>query len=121
MVLLVKLFSIAVIVYGCLLIFRPETLRTVFSRVKEKNNFYIASAVKSVIGVILMMAAGDCRVPWVIMFFGALALFSGILAFVIKRSFITGMLDWIDSQPPRFTYYIGVIALLLGVILALAA
>jgi MFS family permease len=121
MVLLVKIFSIAVIVYGCLLIFRPETPKKLLELLKERKNFYIASAVKAVIGVILMLAAGSCAVPWIIMFFGAISLFSGVLVFVIKKSLITELFDWIEKQPPRFVYYIGIMALLVGVIMALAA
>jgi len=121
MVLLVKLFSIAIVVYGCLLILRPETLKKIFEFVKEKKNYYIACAAKAIAGIILMIAAPACSVPWVIMFFGALSLFGAILGFVIKRSLITGLFDWIEKQPTRFTYYAGTIALLVGVIIALAA
>jgi len=48
-------------------------------------------------------------------------LFSGVLAFVIKKNLIIGLLDWMENQPVKFTYYIGGAFILLGVILSLAA
>ena len=121
MVLLVKLFSIAVIIYGCLLILRPDTLKKIFECVREGNNVYIAGGIKAVIGVILMLAASSCRVPWVVMFFGALSVFSGVVGFAMKKSFIIGIIDWVEKQPARFTYYVGILALLIGVLIILAA
>jgi uncharacterized membrane protein HdeD (DUF308 family) len=121
MVLLVNLLAIAIVVYGCLLVLRPEFLRQIFDRLKEGANIYFASAIKSVAGFVLLISANSARVPWIVLLYGALMVFSGILAFVIKKNFITGLLDWVENQPPRFTYYVGITAILLGVILSLAA
>ncbi|HPN72694.1 MAG TPA: hypothetical protein PKZ41_01715, partial [Candidatus Omnitrophota bacterium] len=117
----VNLLAIIVIIYGCLLVFRPEVLRKIFDRAKEGSNIYIASSIKGVAGLILIFSAGASRVPWVVMLIGSLMLFGGILAFVIKKNFITGIIDWMEQQPPRFTYYVGGSAILIGAILALAA
>lgn len=121
MVLLVNLMAIALIIYGCLVALRPEVLRTMFDRLKEGANIYFASGIKSIAGIILIVAANSSRVPWIVLLYGAMMVFSGILAFVIKKNFITGFIDWIESQPPRFTYYGGGVVILLGVILSLAA
>ena len=121
MVLLVNLLAIAVVVYGCLVILRPEILRKMFDKLKEGANIYFASGIKIAAGLILILSANTSRVPRVVLLYGALMAFSGILAFVVKKNFITGMLDWVEKQPPRFTYYAGGTVILLGIILALAA
>jgi uncharacterized membrane protein HdeD (DUF308 family) len=121
MVLLVNLLAIAVVVYGCLVMLRPEVLRKVFDKLKEGANVYMASGIKSIAGLILVFSSNASRVPWIVLLYGALMVFSGILAFVIKKNFIIGMLDWIENQPARYTYYAGCTFVLLGVILALAA
>ena len=120
MVLLVNLLAIATVIYGCLLVLRPEVLRKIFDRLKEGANIYVASGIKGVAGIILILSANSARVPWIVLLLGALMVFSGILAFVIKKNFITGLIDWIENQPPRFTYYVGGTVILIGVILALA-
>ncbi len=121
MVLIVKLVSIAIIVYGCLIILRPDTLKKVIEKAKEGNLIYIASGVKGVIGLLFLIAAASCSVPWIIRFFGALSIFGAIVAFVIKRSVIVSIMDWVEKQPARFNYYYGILALLMGVLMALAA
>ncbi len=121
MVLLVNLLAIAIVVYGCLLVMRPETLKTIFAQVKEGANLYLVSGIKIIVGIVLILSANAARVSWVVFLFGALTVFFGILAFVIKRSFITGLIDRVENQPPRFAYYIGGAAVLIGVILSLAA
>ena len=120
MVLLVNLLAIAVVIYGCLLVLRPEVLRSMFDKLKEGANIYVASGIKCVAGVILLLSANSARVSWIVLLIGALMVFSGILAFVIKKNFITGLIDWMENQPPRFSYYIGGAVILIGVILALA-
>jgi len=121
MILIVKLVSIAIIVYGCLIVLRPDTLKKVIGKAKEGNIIYIASMVKGVIGLLFILAAASCSVPWIIRFFGALSIFGAIVAFVIKRSVIISIMDWVEKQPARFNYYYGIMALLMGVLMALAA
>jgi uncharacterized membrane protein HdeD (DUF308 family) len=121
MVLLVNLLAIAMVVEGCILIFKPELLRKFFDLAKEGANIYLASGIKIVAGIVLIISANASRVPWIVLLYGSLMLFSGVLAFVIKKNLIIGLLDWIEKQPPRFVYYAGGIAILLGVVLSLAA
>lgn len=121
MVLIVKLVSIVIIIYGCLVVLRPDTMKKVFEKAKEGNNVYIAGGIKAFIGLLFVIAAPSCSVTWIIRVLGALSLFGGIVGFILKRSFIIGMIDWIEKQPARFTYYYGIIVLLMGVLIALAA
>ncbi len=118
MVLIVKLLSIAIIIYGCLLMLRPGILKKVLEYIKEGNRAYIASGIKAVVGIFFMIAASKCSIPWIILFFGALAALSGIAAFVIKKKVMVQILEWAEKKPVRA---VGVIALIMGVLLALAA
>jgi len=120
MVLLAKLISIAIIVYGMLLVLRPKILKKVIEYVKEDNRFYIASGVKTVIGIIFILAAGSCSIPWILYLLGALAAISGIAGFVMKKASIDKLINWVETRPARFPYVVGIGALALGVILTLA-
>lgn len=121
MVLIVKIVSIAIIIYGCLVVLRPDTLTELMEKVKKGGNIYIASGIKAIIGLIFVIAASSCSVPWIIRFFGALALFGGLVGFIIKKSVIVSMVDWIEKQPPRFMYYYSALVLLMGILMVLAA
>ena len=120
MVVIVKIISLALVIFGCLVVLRPGTLKQIIEKAKEGNKMYIAGALKAVIGIIFVIAAPNCAVAWVIRFFGALALFGGLMCFILKRSFIVSIMDWVERQPARFTYYYGIFVVLLGVVIALA-
>ena len=120
MILLVKVMSIAVIVWGCILILRPDTLKKVFHYVKEGNRLYIASGIKTVIGVILMFAASYCSIPWIVLFFGAIMAFGGAAGFLMKEKVLLKMVDWVEGSKKKTVYMIGAIALVVGILLALA-
>jgi len=121
MVLLVKVLSIAIIVYGCSVMLRPRLIKKVVEWAKEGNNVAIANAAKVVIGIILMIASSYCSVPWVVLFLGALSAFTGALAFVIKKNIVMHLLDWVDQQPSKTVYALGIVFLAIGALLALAA
>ncbi|MBD3295738.1 MAG: hypothetical protein GF392_00025 [Candidatus Omnitrophica bacterium] len=121
MVLLVKVAAIAIIVYGCSLMLRPEILRKMASWAQKGNNLFLLNILKIFFGVLLMLASGSVAVPWVVMFLGALAAFSGALAFVVKRNLLQDLVEWIEGMPPRTIYIVGVVSLAIGALLAIAA
>ena len=118
MVLIVKVFSIAIIIYGCLLMLRPGILKKILEYMKEGNRAYIASGIKAVVGILFMFAASACSIPWIIFLLGALAALGGIAAFVIKKKVMVQMLEWAEKKPVRV---IGAAALVMGILLSIAA
>jgi hypothetical protein len=121
MVLFVKVAAIAIIVYGCSLMLRPEILRKLARWAQKGNNLFLLNILKILFGILLMLASGHVAVPWVVMFLGALAAFTGALAFVVKRDLLTGLVEWIEGMPSRTIYVVGVVALAVGALLAIAA
>ena len=121
MVLIVKLVSIALIVYGCVLLLRTSLVKKILEYMKEKNRPLIASAIKAVLGVIFLIAAHECRVPWVIFFVGALALLSGIAAFLVKKEAVIKVIDWAEKKASHNKYLIGAIILFWGALIAIGA
>ncbi len=119
--LIVKLIGIVVVVYGCVIVLRPSTLKKILEFGKEEKNIYIGSGIKIVFGVLLMLAASSCLIPWVVMFWGALTAFGGVAVFIIKKNVILDLMNWVEKLPPRKVYYLGAFALIVGVSLALAA
>jgi len=121
MVLIVKLVSILVILCGCLAVLRPDTLKKVIEYVKKGNRIYYASGIKLGIGVLMMIAAKYCSIPWVILFFGALSVFGGAMGFVVKKSFVLKIVEWYEKKLQKKIYFAGISILIMGVLLALAA
>ena len=121
MFLLVKLFSIALILYGGLLILQSEVFKKVIAFIKVGNRLYIATAIKTIIGVMMMFASPYYSIPWIVLFIGALMVFSGIAVFVIKKSVVMQFIDWAEKKEKKQIIVIGIVAIAIGALLVLAA
>jgi len=119
MVLLVKILSIAIIVYGCMLFLRPTILKPIVEYVKEGNRIYIANGIKIVIGIILLLASAGAQIPWLIFVLGALTVLTGAASFFVKKEVVTGIIKWLEKAKNKQIQLIGIIALAIGVLLAL--
>ena|GEM_PF-1823051 len=122
MVLLVKVLSIVLIVYGCLIVLRPGIFKKIIEYAKEKKErIYIASGAKALLGVLLVVASFRCRISWIVLVIGGLTVLGGIAGFLVKKEVVTKMLDWAETRSARDMYVLGGVALSFGVLLALAA
>ncbi len=81
----------------------------------------IASGIKFVTGLFLMVASRYCSIPWIVLFWGALSALGGATGFLIKKGVIMDILDWVEKRFARRTYLIGAFILLVGVLIVLAA
>ena len=121
MVLLVKLFSIIVMLMGSLLVLRPSMLKKVVEYVRDKNRVTVIGVVRIVVGIILLVAASYCSIPWIVRLFGGLILLGGILVFLLKKNFQGRIMEWLESRKKKHVITIGGVVLALGIILILAS
>lgn len=118
---LVKLFSIFLILFGGLMIVRPEVKKHIFYYVRESNTVYVIGAFRIIVGLVLLFSAAACRVPWVVLIFGALFVITGIVVFMLKKEILMRLLDWIEARPEKGNYILGGTVMLIGVLIVLAA
>ncbi|MGB2651206.1 MAG: hypothetical protein WBD00_03265 [Candidatus Omnitrophota bacterium] len=121
MVLLIKVLAIAIIVFGCLIMLRPKTMKEIIERVKKGNNLFKAMVIKIVVGVLMMIASRYCSIPWIVLFWGALNTFTGVAGLLLKRDVVVKKIEWIEKRPPKHVFLVGVSALVIGVTLVLGA
>jgi len=120
MVLFVKVLSIAVILYGCLIILRPSILKKLLEDCRKGNRVYYVSGAKVIAGILLMIASRECVVQWFILFIGAVTTLGAGVMFLIKKKAILQYVDWVDSRPVKFTYFMGGASIVLGTLMILA-
>lgn len=120
MVLLLKLVSIFMIVYGCLLMLKPKVLKKIIEYISEGNRVYIATGIKVVIGAIMMMASSACRISWFVLFMGALIVLLSITCFFLKKKIIIDLLGKFKELPRKKIFMVGMGALIMGVLLILS-
>jgi len=120
-VMLVKLFAIAIILWGCYIIYKPEILKKVIGWVKEKNNIYIVGGLRAVVGVLLLLFASSCRVPWIVFLLGSIAILSGVLIYILKKETLFKIIEWMENLKKKQLYTMATIVIVIGIVIALAA
>ncbi|MDD4957540.1 MAG: hypothetical protein PHH49_08035 [Candidatus Omnitrophica bacterium] len=121
MVFIVKVVAILITLYGGLIVLRPDTLKKILEYASGDRKMYAFILVKSLLGLAFILAAYQCSIPWVIMFFGAASVLGGVASFIVKKEVIVGIFDWMLKRPDKDIRLYGVIALAIGILMILAA
>ena len=121
MVLLVKILGVIMVLYGFLIVIKPDTLAKVSDHFKDSKKIYWAAGVKFFAGVLLLFAAGGCAMPWFIKFTGASMMLSSIVCFFLKKEVLAGLIDWLGKKGPEKAFYPGSAFMIIGVLLVLSA
>jgi len=120
MVGLVKLVGIMMLVAGVIYFLKPNLLKKVAKYFFQEKRLKIGGAIALIIGIVLLRAAGQCSISWVVVIFGIIAIIKGILAFALDKKKFDSLLNWMVSMPPKTIRKIGLLDVALGVILIYA-
>ncbi len=83
MFLLTRLIGVISVGAGLIFLMNPETMKGVFSYALKRKRIYGIGAARIIVGLILLMAASQCRVIWVIVALGIFPLTGGIVIFIL--------------------------------------
>ncbi|MFH1654298.1 MAG: hypothetical protein ABIE74_09650 [Pseudomonadota bacterium] len=88
MVIAVKVISIIIAAFGILLVVKSTFLRQILTFGLEGKRIYAIAVLRFILGTFFLIAATQCRMPWLVIILGLLMLISGIFVFVlgIERS-----------------------------------
>ena len=121
MVIAVKVISIMVAGMGILYLLKPKALLQMIAFFGEGKSIYIAAILRLVIGVILLIAASQCRVVGVVITLGILALIGGITIFALGPEKMKPILDWWSKRSFIVLRLLGLLVLAVGALLLYAA
>jgi len=88
MVLIVKIVSVVIIIYGCMVVLKPRIMKKIVEEIKKDKMIYKINGVKTVISLLLVLAAASCSVPWIVFLIGSLGLLGGACVFIFKKKVI---------------------------------
>ncbi len=115
-----KFISIVLLVFGCVLILRPKRFKAILELQREGNRAYIGAVIKTLTGMIFLIVASSCSIPWIVFLFGLLLAAGGIVVFVLKKQVVYKILDWWENKTNKQLKLAGTVFLLMGVLLSLA-
>jgi len=100
--------------WGVAVLIRPDWMKRVVDFLAKSRRFVIAAAAKIVFGVVLLVFARGCRIPWVIMLIGVLFAGGSVVALMIDPEKIRTMVGWWQKQALWIYRVWGVVAVLFG-------
>ena len=104
---------------GCLL--KPDVVRRVMEFFGKASRLYFAGVIRFALAVVFLLAARECRKPWVIFAFGILFLLGGLLIFLIGPKRLRPVLEWWQKQSNLLLRVVALATLAVGVIVIIFA
>jgi hypothetical protein len=120
MSLVIKILGILFACIGLLELLKPLLINKLLDFFKYGNRIYLVAVLRFIFAVIFLLAARECRVPWLVIVFGVLLLISGALVLIIGPDRLRPMIDWFQKQT-LFARAMGLVTIVIGAILIYAA
>ncbi len=99
MLILAKLVSVILFGLGIAILIRPEFMKKMFAFCKQGKRIYGGGILRIVIGLILLLVAGQSRMPWAVLSLGILFILGGSLIFVLGLEKAKSMISLWEEMP----------------------
>ena len=120
-VIVIKSLGILFALMGIAYLLRPEIIKKLMGFFKKGKRIYFAGLVRFALAVVFLVAARECRYPWIIFACGIIFLAGGLLIFLLGPEKIRRILNWYQEQSTLIFRLIAIIVLAFGVIIILSA
>lgn len=121
MTIVVKLIGIVILTLGAAFISNPDIMKQCMVFWAKGKRLYLGAALSIIIGILLLFAALQCEIAWVVIVFGILAAIKGIIIFLLGPGKIASIIKWWTERPVKVLRLIGIISLVIGALLICVA
>ena len=121
MLIFVKLFGVVITCMGIIFLINPKAFKQYISFWKQEKRLRIGGVLAIPFGIIFLIAAPQCRLTGLITVLGIWSIIKGVLLLTLGQKKIYAYLDWWLNKPILATPFLGLIALVFGVLIIYAA
>jgi uncharacterized protein YjeT (DUF2065 family) len=118
---IIKIIGTVIVCMGLVYLIKPGIIRALIGFFSKGIRLYFAALVRFALAVVFLMAAKECKIPWVIVTFGLIFLLSGLLIFMLGLDRAKGVLKWYIQQPSFILRILATVVLIVGLIIVYAA
>jgi len=111
------LFSLMGIAY----LLRPDIIKRLMGFFKKGKRIYFAGLIRFALAIVFLVAARECRYPWIIFASGIIFLINGFLIFMLGPEKIRRILDWYQNQPVLIFRIIALVVFVFGALIIFSA
>ncbi len=121
MTLLIAIFGGLVLIIGAAGVIFPEKLMNAIAEWRSPTRLYTAVGMRLILGIILILAAPECRFPLAIRVLGGVAIVAAVVLFLLGEERFNAFVDWWAAKPASVIRFWCVFALAFGGFLVYAA
>ncbi len=120
MPMLIKMFGMFMAIAGIVFILSPKVIKKFIAFLKEGKKLYAVGICRFLVGVILLLAAPQCRWNWFIAILGILIIIGSIFIFTLGLDKTKSMLTLWEKKLDTLMPAVGLIPVILGVLIIFA-
>jgi hypothetical protein len=120
MLILAQLIGATAVIMGITFLASLTTLKGFIQFWQGGERLYLAGLIRILIGIFLVMAAAQCKIPLAVSLLGCLCLVGGMIIFIVGMERFKAMLHWWDTTPPHILRLITIIPIGIGLLLLYA-
>ncbi len=88
-----------VAIWGIAVLFQPNWMKNLIGWFSKGRMAYLAAAVKTLVGILFLIFARECRIPWILLTIGLLTAGGSILFCGLPFAKIQAYLKWWQNRP----------------------
>ncbi|MCF7908638.1 MAG: hypothetical protein K9L86_07210 [Candidatus Omnitrophica bacterium] len=121
MVGLVKLVGMAVFALGVIFFLKPDQIKKWLNFWMQENHLYMGGLLSILVGIVFLIAAARCSIPWIIVVFSIMSLIKGVALFALGSKKVIAFAEKFTKRPPKALRRFAILSLAFGVLLIYAA
>jgi hypothetical protein len=110
-----------IVVFGAIGMLLPAVFRSLINAFRSQAMLAVASVVRVAVGIVLLLAAPQCRFTTAVQVFGVIAILAGVALPLLGTERANRLFDWFARQSDTAARAWAVVAILIGVFLLIAA
>jgi len=120
MLIAVRLIGVAIVGMGVAFLLKPKLYKQYMAFWQPGKRLYLGAILAILIGVVLLLAATQCRLVGFILALGILSLVEGIML-MLKQEKMKSMFKWWQGRPLLLLRFMGLVVLAIGALLIYSA
>ena len=117
----ILIVGVLIILEGITILVKPGWYRNAAKVFMSEKIVYIGPVLKILFGVLFLVSALSCSLPWVIIVLGVLMLAGGITGLILPKAKIISFIEWWTKRSDIVMRMIAIVAIALGGLVMWAA
>ena len=121
MVGLVRLLGIIMMLIGIAVLVRPALMKKMIAFVKVDKRVYWSGGIKTLVGIIFLLAATECKIPFVIAVMGILFVMSLVICLAMGDKKIKSWIEVWEAKTEDFVKVWSLVTIAIGALITFSA